>query len=105
MYVKVYGSIRVFKEKIAIVGNHITEVKKHDEITNHLLQIFVSHNIRVKGTLAAGDLKGGSVGGNNKADAARKQGAVDQTQIVFDLMKEVTKSSRFAHKSDLWTIC
>lgn len=37
MYVKVYGTIRVFKEEKAIVGTHIKKVEKFDEVTNHLL--------------------------------------------------------------------
>jgi len=36
-YVKVYGTIRVFKEEKAIVGTHIKQVDKQDDITNHLL--------------------------------------------------------------------
>jgi DNA/RNA endonuclease YhcR with UshA esterase domain len=37
MYVKVYGTIRVFKEEKAIVGTHIKKVEKFDEVTNHML--------------------------------------------------------------------
>lgn len=37
LYVKVYGTIRVFKEEKAIVGTHIKRVDKFDEVTNHLL--------------------------------------------------------------------
>ena len=36
-YVKVYGSIRVFKEEKAIVGTKIEQIQKHDNITNHFL--------------------------------------------------------------------
>ena len=43
MYVKVFGTIRVFKEEKAIVGTHIKAIAKYDEITNHFLQVFVSH--------------------------------------------------------------
>ena len=46
MYVKVYGTIRVFKEEKAIVGTHIKKIDKFDEVTNHLLQVFVAHCIR-----------------------------------------------------------
>jgi len=31
-------------------------------------------------------------------------GGVDKSQMVLDLMKEITKSSRFTHRNDLWTI-
>lgn len=51
MYVKVYGTIRVFKEEKAIVGTHIKKIEKFDEVTNHLLQVFVAHCIRKEGVL------------------------------------------------------
>ena len=51
MYVKVFGTIRVFKEEKAIVGTHIKQIEKYDEVTNHLLQVFVSHSMRTQGTL------------------------------------------------------
>jgi len=50
-YVKVYGTIRVFKDEKAIVGTHIQRIEKFDEITNHFLQLFVAHNIRKNGIL------------------------------------------------------
>ena len=28
----------------------------------------------------------------------------DKSQIVLDMMKEITKTSRFTHRNDLWTI-
>lgn len=54
--VKVYGTIRVFKEEKAIVGTHIKRVDKFDEVTNHLLQVFVAHCIRKKGVLSGNAL-------------------------------------------------
>ena len=51
-YLKVYGSMRIFKEQRAIVASKCENLVKHDEITNHLLQCFVSSNIRQKGTLS-----------------------------------------------------
>jgi hypothetical protein len=53
----VYGTIRVFKEEKAIVGTHIKRVDKFDEVTNHLLQVFVAHCIRKKGVLSSRELK------------------------------------------------
>lgn len=41
-WVKVMGTVRVFKEETAIVGNKIEQVVQHDEVTNHFLQIFVA---------------------------------------------------------------
>ena len=55
-YVKVYGTIRVFKEEKAIIGTHIKQVEKQDDITNHLLQVFVAHSIRHKGVLTNREL-------------------------------------------------
>ena len=57
MYVKVYGSVRVFKDEKALVGTHIKKVEKFDEITNHFLQVFVAHNLRTKGVLTVSDKK------------------------------------------------
>jgi len=55
-YVKVYGSIRVFKEQKAIVGTHIGRITDFDEVTNHFLQVFISHCVRKKGVLKEKDL-------------------------------------------------
>ena len=55
-YVKVYGNIRVFKEEKAIVGTHIKRIEKFDELTNHFLSVYVSHNIRKKGILKPREL-------------------------------------------------
>lgn len=56
-YVKVYGSIRVFKEEKAIVGSKIEKLGSHNELTNHFLQAFVSSQIRQKGILTKNDIK------------------------------------------------
>ena len=66
-YVKVYGSIRVFKEEKAIVGTKIEQIEKHDNITNHFLQVFVSSQIRHKGILTSNDIKMES--GNNNTQS------------------------------------
>jgi len=31
-------------------------------------------------------------------------GGGDKSQTVLDLMKEITKTSRFTHRNDLWTM-
>lgn len=36
-WVKVYGTVRVFKNEKAIVGTHIKRMDKMDEVTNHML--------------------------------------------------------------------
>jgi hypothetical protein len=56
MYVKVYGTIRVFKDEKAIVGTHIKKIEKFDEVSNHLLQVFIAHCIRKKGVLTNKEL-------------------------------------------------
>lgn len=70
---KVYGTIRVFKEEKAIVGTHIKRVDKFDEVTNHLLQVFVAHCIRKKGVLSNRDL-----GAQQQSAAHQKQGGMPQ---------------------------
>jgi len=37
IYVKVFGSIRVFKDERGIVGSNIKQIEKFDDLTNHLL--------------------------------------------------------------------
>ena len=51
-YVRVYGSIRVFKEEKAIVGSNIEKLASMNEMTNHFLQTFVASQIRHKGLLS-----------------------------------------------------
>jgi hypothetical protein len=51
MYIKVFGTIRLYKEEKAIVGNHIKKVEKYDEVVNHFLQAFVASQTRQKGVL------------------------------------------------------
>ena len=41
-YVKIFGNVRVFKEEKAIVGTHIKRITDFKEVTNHLLNVFVS---------------------------------------------------------------
>ena len=45
-YVKVYGTVRVFKEEKAIVGTFIKSIDNFDAITNHLLTVFVASQAR-----------------------------------------------------------
>ena len=56
-YVKIYGTIRVFKEEKAIVGTNIKQIEKQDDITNHFLQVFVGHQVRSKGVLTTKELQ------------------------------------------------
>jgi len=54
--VKVYGTIRVFKDTKGIVGTHIHKIEKFDELTNHFLSVFVAHCLRKKGVIRNRDL-------------------------------------------------
>ena len=71
-----------------------------DEVTNHFLKVFVSHNIRHKGILENKDLEAAKT-----ARAVAAATGQNQTSTVLNLMKEVCRTSRFAHKNDLWTMC
>jgi len=74
MYVKVYGTIRVFKEEKAIVGTHIKKIEKFDEVTNHLLQVFVGHQIRKNGVLTKTDLRANPEADFNKPNSGMMGG-------------------------------
>lgn len=102
IYVRVYGSVRVFKEERAIVGSKIEEIKEHNEVTNHLLQVFVSHQARLKGSLSNEQLKN-KEGGMVKV---KQQSSEESVQTVLDLITEMNKSQQqnFSHKIDLWTV-
>lgn len=55
-WVRVKGTVRVFKEETAVIGNLIQVITQHDEITNHFLQIFLAQQIRKKGVLSQDQL-------------------------------------------------
>ena len=78
MYVKVYGTIRVFKEEKAIVGTHIKKIEKFDEVTNHLLQVFVAHCIRKKGVLSNSALMGQAA---QAGAGAARQSVANETAV------------------------
>ena len=99
-WVRIYGFIRVFHDQKSIVGINLQEITKHDEITNHFLKVFVAHNVRHKGVLDAKD--------TNSAMPAKSNTGVsgqNKNQTVLNLMKEICRTSKFAHKNDLWTMC
>jgi hypothetical protein len=119
MYVKVYGTIRVFNKEKAIVGTHIKKIEKLDDVTNHLLQVFVAHAIRKKGVLTNRDLHGAVVvmgqgsrastsmfgGGSSMPSgfgAAGMVGSTDPKTLVLAVMKEISKANKFIHKSDIY---
>ena len=61
MYVRIYGSLRVFKNDKALVGSNIQAITNHNEVVNHFLKVFTAHCIRKHGNLNNQDLKGGQV--------------------------------------------
>ena len=120
MYVKVYGTIRVFKEEKAIVGTHIKKIDKFDEVTNHLLQVFVAHCIRKKGVLSNSALMGQQAQASGAGGASRMGGAAagsgapsssrfephsgDSKQLILEVMKQISQTNKFIHKSDVWNL-
>jgi len=118
MYVKVYGTIRVFKEEKAIVGTHIKKIEKFDEVTNHLLQVFVAHCIRKKGVLTNRDLHqaqgigarssglGGNMGqpGGMVGKSLNDVSSPDHKSMILQVMREMGKTHKFIHKTDIYDI-
>ena len=118
MYVKVYGTIRVFNKEKAIVGTHIKKIDKLDDVTNHLLQVFVAHAIRKKGVLTTRDLHSAAVVSQGVRASGASHSAVgggmssglgsgiaagsDPTKLVLSVMKEIAKGNKFIHRSDIF---
>ena len=102
-YVKVYGTIRVFKEEKAIVGTHIARADKFDEVTNHLLQVFVASCIQKQGPLSSKDLTSSAAPARQSGQPAGVMGG-DQKQTILGVMKELSKNNRFIHKNDIASV-
>jgi len=84
-YVKVFGSIRMFKEQRAIVGTHIARISDFDEVTNHFLQIFVSHCVRRKGVLKEKDLQ------RNDSNQGQPKNKTEFKSFVIEQMKNISR--------------
>ena len=97
-YVKVYGSIRMFKEQRAIVGTHIARVTDFDEVTNHFLQVFTSHCVRKKGVLKEKDLV--RTDGSSKMPTSKE----DFKKLLLNELSKLAKSSSSAQvkRADLY---
>lgn len=68
---KVYGTFRVFKEEVVMVGIHVEQVKDHNEIVNHLLRVMAAQQERMKGPITHDAMKsapGASQVSNNFED-------------------------------------
>ena len=55
-YVKVFGTYRLFKDEVVIVGHFIEQVKDHNEVTNHMLRVFAGQQSRAKGPIPVEEL-------------------------------------------------
>ena len=101
-WVKVMGTVRVFKEQTAIVGNQVTAITDHNEITNHFLQVFVAHNVRKKGVLSQDQLRDGRQ--QKGAGPAQVQASgIDLLSMMSNLMKR--NDMRFIDKDSILQEC
>jgi replication factor A2 len=94
-YVKIFGSIRIFKENKAIVGTHITRITDFDELTNHFLQVFTGSCVRRKGLLKNQDLTEGASGKPKTDDEVK--------ETILKAFKEITKDKPQAKKDEIFT--
>ena len=109
IWVKVKGTVRVFKEETAVIGQHIREIEQHDEVTNHFLQIFLAHQIRRKGVLSQDHLNSRS---NDVANIRNRSGmpnggASDPDQSILEIMQNLrtAKNMQFVDKNILLKDC
>jgi len=101
-YVRVYGTIRVFKEEKAIVGTSIAKIEKFDEVTNHFLKVFVSHCQRKKGVLTKERLT--EAPSHTTARANVDLGTADLRQLVLSIMSELSRNSKYVNKRDVLSL-
>jgi hypothetical protein len=95
--VRIYGFIRVYNDKKTVVGHGLQVVKEMNEVSNHFLQIFVNHNRRHKGELTKEDL-----GVSEKKPVKNDEKTEECEILIMRHMHQLLKSSRFAHKNDIW---
>lgn len=102
-YARVYGSIRIFKEEKAIVGNSITAITEHNDITNHWLKVFNAHCIRKQGLLNHNEIQAHAQG----SSVAGQKPAHFNHEYLLNLMKQMKEQSAsvFVNKTDLWASC
>ncbi|TNV79314.1 hypothetical protein FGO68_gene6029 [Halteria grandinella] len=111
-YVRIFGTVRVFKETKAIVGTHIKRIHKFSEVTNHLLQTFVSHQVRTQGALTSQELNNedpakGKRTSNPVTLGVKQSSSVDDSmQTVVQIMREMVKRSdvRMLHIKDVYAV-
>lgn len=94
-YVKIFGSIRIFKDNRAIVGTHISRITDFDELTNHFLQVFMGSCVRRRGVLKnAGATEGGE--GRAKSEDEIKD-------VIMKAFTRITKDKPKAGKDEIFT--
>lgn len=86
-YVKIFGSIRMFKDSKAIVGTHLHIIEDFDELTNHLLQVFTASCVRRKGILANQDLT------DKPAESNATMTEAQIKQAIFDTLQELAQNT------------
>ena len=79
IYCKVYGTYRMYKEEVVVVGIHIEQIKAHNEIVNHMMRVFVSQQERVKGAISTTKLR--SATGGAAAGAAQNDGKQNEAVV------------------------
>lgn len=103
IYCKVYGTYRMYKEEVVVVGSHIEQVKQHNEVVNHLMRVFVAQQERVKGAISTTKLRSatGAAAGGEKNDESRN------TNIVHAEIKKFLNQSGepFFNTDDIFKRC
>ena len=102
----------MYKEEKAIVGANIRRLTKFDEVTNHFLQTFVAHQMRVQGVVPAKDLgptpaSGMQTGkGPMMSMGIKSGGSIESVmQTVVGVMREMmVRNNKFVHKQDIYTM-
>ena len=94
-YVKIFGSIRIFKDNRAIVGTHITRITDFDELTNHFLQVFLGSCVRRKGVLKTSDVTEGGEGKPKSEEEIK--------EVIKNAFNRITKDKPKASKDEIFT--
>lgn len=94
-YVKLFGTIRMFKDVKQVVGAHLSKIEDYDVVTNHFLQVFVGSCVRQKGILGSQDFV--------KGEAAGAKGELteeDKIKLVKDTASRLVEDSKSNNTGD-----
>ena len=113
-YVKIFGNIRVYKEEKAIVGINIRRLENFDELSNHLLATFVSHQMRSKGVLTSQELSSSQSNVAKSSNGAPSQlnlgvgkggGNIESLmKTIINIMREMMTRNKLVHKRDIYAV-